>query len=306
MQITDTVLMIRPASFAFNEETAATNSFQNRTTDHSYQLQQKVLAEFDAMVGKLQGCGIKVVVFDDTPSPAKPDAIFPNNWISAAQKSISVFPMQAKSRRAERRSDIVQWISDQYHVERVCDWSQKELNNEFLEGTGSMVMDHSNRIIYACLSPRTSRPLLEEFAAAYNYGLLAFHAVDEKLKPIYHTNVMLAIGEAFAVVCADSITDERERMAVTKNLQNGGREIIQISSQQMNAFAGNLLQLKNPKCEKIIVLSKTAFGVLTEEQRASLASHGELLPIDVTTIEQVEGGSVRCMMAEILLPAKLH
>jgi len=305
MQITDTILMIRPARFSYNPETAITNHFQQALDLPSEELQQRAAAEFEAMVELLRSNGINVIVIDDTLNPLKPDAIFPNNWISTnSVGTVSVFPMQATSRRLEKRGDIVDILKQHFIVKDVQDWSSFENDEQFLEGTGSMVIDHAHRVIYACLSPRTHQSVVEKFAEAHGYRAITFTAHDENGKEIYHTNVMMCIGEGFAVLCPKAITDHTERVAVAQLLEATGHENIYITHQQMNAFAGNMLQVKNHRGERFIVMSQTAYDTLEEEQRARLAQHGQLLPIHVSTIEQVEGGSVRCMMAEIFLAKK--
>ncbi len=301
MQITDTVLMIRPASFGFNAETAANNFFQQDPGKSNHVLQQTALEQFDKMVELLRNNGVNVIVEEDLTEPACPDAIFPNNWFTAGNNRLSIFPMFAQSRRAEKRDDILKRLTEKYHVEDVNDWSEFEAEAMYLEGTGSMVMDHRHRIIYACLSPRTHPAVVEKFAAANGYRALTFTAHDLEGRPIYHTNVMMCIGEDFAVLCPKAITDHIERIAVAQLLETTGHENIYITPGQLSAFAGNMLQLLNNKGEKLIVLSQAALEVLSDEQKLQLENHGRLLPIDVSVIEQVEGGSVRCMMAEIFL-----
>lgn len=305
MQITDTILMVRPAAFSFNTETAANNFFQQHSYESSEVLQQKALVEFDAMVEVLQNNDINVLVIEDTPEPVKPDAIFPNNWFSTNRDGIvSVFPMHAPSRRLEKRDDIIQSLANNFIVKDVHDWSEFEAEAQYLEGTGSMVMDHQHKIVYACSSPRTHITLVEKFAAANGYRAMTFTARDLEGREIYHTNVMMCIGEGFAVLCPKAITDHDERVAVAQLLEVTGHENIYITHEQMNVFAGNMLHLKNKKGEKIIVLSQTAFDSLEEEKKERLANYGALLPFQIPTIEQVEGGSVRCMMAEIFLQRK--
>ncbi len=293
--------MIRPASFGFNSETAANNYFQNAPTGSGKHLQQKALQQFDNMVGILRDNGVQVIVEEDLTDPACPDAIFPNNWFTASNNRLSIFPMFAQSRRAEKRDDILKRLTEKYKVEDVNDWSEFEAEAMYLEGTGSMVMDHRHRIIYACLSPRTHPAVVEKFAAVNGYRALTFTAHDSEGRPIYHTNVMMCIGEGFAVFCPKAITDHIERIAVAQLLETTGHENIYITPDQLGGFAGNMLQLLNDKGEKLIVMSQAAFDVLGDEQKLQLGNHGRLLPIDVSIIEQVEGGSVRCMMAEIFL-----
>lgn len=304
MQITDTVLMIRAAAFGYNAETAQNNFFQKRLNLDAAELQQKALEQFNSMVDVLRRHGINVIVIDDTKEPVKPDAIFPNNWFCAHNNLLSVFPMCAQSRRFEKRDDILKQLANDFVVDDVHDWSEFEAEALFLEGTGSMVIDHDHRIIFACLSPRTHQSLVEKFAATNNFRAIVFTAHDENERLIYHTNVMMCIGEGFAVLCPKAITDHIERIAVSQLLETTGHENIYITHEQMKAFAGNMLHLKNDKGEKFIVLSQTAFNSLDKSQVKKLQNYGTLLPINVSVIEEVEGGSVRCMMAEIFLQPK--
>ncbi len=305
MQVADTILMVRPAAFCFNKETAANNYFQNNIAFSQNELHEKALQEFDAMVSILRKHEIEALVINDTTAPIKPDAIFPNNWFNTTKKGIiNVFPMFAVSRRAEKRDDILHSLSAKYVVNDVLDWTEFEADDMFLEGTGSLVIDHKNAVLYACLSPRTHASIIEKFAKANNYKAIHFTAVDEEGHQVYHTNVMMCIGEGFAVICLDAIEKEIEKIAVSQLLQTTGHEIISVSLPQMNCFAGNMLQVKNKKDEKFIVVSQTAFNSLETEQKNRLQHFGVLLPIDVSTIEKVEGGSVRCMMAEIFLQPK--
>ena len=304
MQVTDTILMVRPAAFAFNAETAVNNFFQNQSYSNK-NLQQQALLEFDAMVKTLEFNGIDVIVANDTPEPLKPDAIFPNNWISTSVNGIvNIFPMFAQSRRLEKTDDIINLLKDNFEIRDAYDWTEFEAEGMFLEGTGSMVMDHKNKIVYACISPRTHQSLVEKFAAVNGYRAITFSATDDRGNAVYHTNVLMCIGEGFTVICSDAIRDEIEKIAVEQLLNISGNEIINISFNQMNNFAGNMLQVKNNVGEKFIVLSVTAFNSLQKDQIKALEKYGTLLPINVSTIEKASGGSVRCMMAEIFLQNK--
>jgi len=302
--ITDAILMVRPAAFGYNEETAADNFFQSGDhSDNPSSLQKKALAEFDRMVQVLREKDITVFVFDDSSEPAKPSAVFPNNWLSTSPEgAVCIYPMNALNRRPEKRDDILQWLQEKFQVRDFQDWSEYEVEGLFLEGTGSMVMDHENKIIYACLSPRTSLPLVRKFAEVNGYQAITFLAKDKNGKYIYHTNVMMCIGEGFAVLCSEAIDEEWERIAVRQLLESTGHEIITISPEQMHHFAGNMLQLKSRQGKKFLVMSRTAYDSLNEYQISDLFGYTELLPVDVSLIEKTEGGSVRCMMAEIFLP----
>jgi hypothetical protein len=294
--------MVRPAAFGFNDQTAANNYFQSDSTLSQQQLQEIALTEFDGMVEILRSHGIDVVVIDDTREPVKPDAIFPNNWLATSPGgTVAVFPMYAPNRRTEKRDDILQQLARDYQVKNVQDWSEYEVEGRFLEGTGSMIIDHDNKMIYACASERTSPVLLEKYAAANGFQGIVFLATDSEGRPIYHTNVMMALGDAFCVICEEAIEEEWELIAVRQLLESTGKELVRITREQVNCFAGNMLQVQNNKGEKFIVLSQAAFNCLREEQKEALAAYSRLLPVAVPTIEKIEGGSVRCMMAEIFL-----
>lgn len=300
-----TILMIRPAAFGFNEETAANNYFQTNPGISKEVLQQKALAEFDTMVQLLRNGEIDVLVMDDTKEPPKPDAIFPNNWLSTSPNgTVSVFPMYAPNRRAEKRDDILQQLARHFVIKDVQDWSEYEAEGRFLEGTGSMVIDHDNKMIYAAVSERTNLSVLEKYAATNNYQAIVFLATDKNGQPVYHTNVMMALGSAFCVLCEEAIEEEWELIAVRQLLESTGHTIIPITREQMHSFAGNMLEVKNKTGENILILSQTAFDSLRKEQKQMLEAYARLLPVAVPTIEQVEGGSVRCMMAEIFLERK--
>ena len=305
MPIASTILMIRPASFAFNPETAKNNFFQNKVTTDQKDLQQKALEEFDNMVSLLRSKEIEVIVVEDSPHPPKPDAIFPNNWISTSPDGkVFIYPMYATSRRPEKREEIVEMLAEKFNVEDIQDWSEFEAEGRFLEGTGSMVMDHDNKMIYAAVSERTSLPVLEKFSVSNGYQAVVFLAKDKEGKPVYHTNVVMTLNEKFAVLCEEAIDEEWELIAIRQILDSTGHIIIPITRDQMHAFAGNMLMLKNKNDENFLVMSLTAFDSLNAEQKQMLEAYAQLLPIPVTTIEKVEGGSVRCMIAEIFLDEK--
>jgi hypothetical protein len=294
--------MIRPAAFGFNEETAVNNFFQSNPSISQEQLKQKALKEFDNMVRVLKSHDINVIVFDDTKEPVKPDAIFPNNWLSTSPEGIiSVFPMYAPNRRTEKRNDILKTLKEKFIVKNVNDWSEFEVEGRFLEGTGSMVIDHDNKMIYASISERTNMAVLEIFASANGFQAIVFIATGKNGKPVYHTNIVMSLGEDFAILCEEAIDEEWELIAVRQLLESTGHTIIAITREQMHSFAGNMLQLKNNKEEKFLVTSQTAFDSLKKEQLRMLEAYAEILPIAIPIIEEVEGGSVRCMMTEIFL-----
>ena len=305
MPTASTILMIRPAAFGFNEETAYNNFFQTNPLISQEQVQQKALQEFDQMVAVLRNHDIDVIVINDTPEPAKPDAIFPNNWLSTSPSGmIYVYPMYASNRRSEKREDILKMLSEKFIVNDVQDWSKYEEEGRFLEGTGSMVIDHENKMIYSSVSERTNLSVLEKFASANDFQAIVFLATDKNGHPVYHTNVVMMIGQKFAVLCEEAIDEEWELIAVRQLLESTEHTIIAITREQMHAFAGNMLEVQNKKGEIFLVLSQTAFDSLKKEQLRMLEAYARLLPVNVSTIEEAEGGSVRCMMAEIFLERK--
>jgi hypothetical protein len=302
MSAASTILMVRPAAFGFNNETATDNFFQNKPGIFQEALQQNALAEFDSMVKQLRNNGVEVVVIEDTNEPVKPDAIFPNNWFSTSPNGkIFVYPMYSPVRRQEKRKDILKLLSGEFKVKDVQDWSEYEEEGRFLEGTGSMVIDHENKMIYAAVSDRTSPGVLENFAARNKFQAIVFLATDKTGFPVYHTNVVMALGEKFCVLCEEAIEEEWELIAVRQLLESTNHTIIPITREQMHSFAGNMLEVKNKNGEHIIVLSQTAYDSLRKEQKQMLEAYGKLLPIPIPTIEEVGGGSVRCMLAEIFL-----
>ena len=294
--------MVRPAAFGFNAETAANNYFQSNPDIGKEELQQKALLEFDNMVQTLRSHAINVVVIEDTKEPAKPDAIFPNNWLSTSPDgNVFVYPMYAPNRRIEKRDEILQQLTKEFVVKDLQDWSEYEAEGRFLEGTGSMIIDYENKMIYACVSERTSLSVLEKYATTNGFQAIVFLATDKNGMPVYHTNVMMALGENFCVLCEEAIEEEWELIAVRQLLESTHHTIIAITREQMHQFAGNMLQVKNNNGEKFLIMSQTAFNSLRKEQKEMLEAYSTLLPIAVPTIEEVEGGSVRCMMAEIFL-----
>ncbi|WP_035565158.1 citrulline utilization hydrolase CtlX [Hymenobacter sp. IS2118] len=304
MPLANTVLMVRPASFGFNAETAASNHYQQHLA--AADLTAQVLAEFDAAVATLRGRGVRVQVFDDEPVPAKPDAVFPNNWFSThADGRLLLYPMCAPNRRAERQPDLIAALAREFEVREVVDLSGNELENRFLEGTGSIIFDHEHRVAYAGLSPRTDADLFEQVAQQLGYRPVAFRATDARGQEIYHTNVMMCVGPGVAVVCLDSIADAAERAAVVASLTATGHEIVDISQEQVGQFAGNMLALAPATGgQPLLVLSQQAHDALTPNQRQTLERHAALVPLAIPTIETVGGGSARCMLAEVFLPTK--
>lgn len=308
-QSTNHVIMIRPACFCFNIETASSNAFQNdQYADSSLEnnIQQKALKEFDQMVERIRTYDIHVDVFDDTSLPIKPDAIFPNNWFSThSDGTIVLYPMLAENRRLERRHDIIKDLSRTHYVTAIIDLSVYEQRNQFLEGTGSLVLDRINKIVYAIRSPRTHETVIQHFTKLLDFQQppIIFDSVDRNGKPIYHTNVIMAIGTHVAVICLDSIVDKEQRTTICKSLeQNGKRKIIDITFEQLQNFAGNMLEVRNKQGDYLLFMSKRAYDSLTDEQRNIIeATNTKLVSFDVSTIEECGGGSVRCMIAENFL-----
>lgn len=299
--MTSQILMIRPVNFGFNEQTAESNAFQK--SGEQTEVQQKALQEFNAFVEVLRANEVDVLVIDDTPEPHTPDSIFPNNWISFHENgSVFLYPMQAENRRLERK--VFNTIKEVFPNLKIHDLSYFEQQNRFLEGTGSLVLDRENKLAYACISPRTDPEIVTEFCRISGYQPVLFHAADQNGKAIYHTNVLMALGDQFAVICLDSIQNQTEKTTVKEALQQSGKEIIEISFEQMNAFAGNMLQLKNNYGESLLVMSETAFLSLNQTQIKTLEKYCRLIYSTLNTIETNGGGSARCMMAEVFLPVK--
>lgn len=300
MQLTDQLLMIRPVDFKFNQQTAVDNKFQQQSD--ATDIQDKALQEFDGFVNLLRQNGITVTVVNDTLQPETPDSIFPNNWISLHRNGdVFLYPMFSVNRRLERRNDIVETLAAQYKVKQIKDLSADEREERYLEGTGSMVLDREHKIAYACLSVRTHQKALDNFCTESGYNAITFHATDTEGFPIYHTNVMMCIGDQFAVVCLESIINAVERKELIKSLHAKAKEIIEISFDQMNHFAGNMLQLKNKDGQHLLVMSEQAYLALNKKQINALEKYSKILYAPLYTIEENGGGSARCMLAEIHL-----
>jgi hypothetical protein len=304
-QLTSTVMMIRPAGFESNPLTAASNRFQAEMSATPAEQHDAALREFDRLVAALRDAGVEVIVIDDTPEPHTPDAIFPNNWISMhADGRVVLYPMEAANRRTERRPDIVRALAGEHgrQVTEVIDLSAHEQNGHFLEGTGSMVLDRANHITYACVSTRTHLDPLGDFAQRMDYDVVAFDAVDRDGVPIYHTNVLMNIGEQLAVICDEALPRDDQREAVLASLRKTGHEVVRLDYAQLEAFAGNMLELRNADGERLIALSQQAYDSLDEQQRETIGANGRIVTAPINTIECSAGGSVRCMLAEIHLP----
>ena len=304
-QLADAVLMIRPARFESNPQTARSNLFQGKHDATPGQQQLAALAEFDTIGQALAKSGIRIVSIDDTEEPHTPDSIFPNNWISFhADGTVVLYPMEAPNRRTERRLDIIDRLSRDfgYLVTDIIDLSHYESEGRFLEGTGSMVLDRINHIAYACLSSRTHLDVLGDFAQRLDYDIVAFDAVDSAGATIYHTNVLMSVGESLAVICAEAIPRIEQRDAVLKRLSDSGHEVIELSLDQLEAFAGNMLELRSASGQRLIAMSTRARESLTDKQMAKIEDAATVVSADIHNIEDSAGGSVRCMLAEIHLP----
>jgi hypothetical protein len=300
---TSQLLMVRPAAFGYNPETAVNNAFQRPGDTNT---QEKALREFDAFVSLLEKHDIDVMVMTDTIDPHTPDSIFPNNWLSThADCTLCLYPMFAENRRLERRLAILDAINTNFVVEDVIDFTHYETENKFLEGTGSMTLDRDNLIAYACLSPRTDKEVLFDFCKSVGYAPCYFDAVDKNGRPIYHTNVMLSVCEYYVITCLESIPNAEQRNRFVETIEDTGKKIIPITFHQVEQFAGNMLEVKNVYNKHFLVMSDTAYRSLTADQIAQMESYDiTLLHPELRTIENNGGGSARCMMAEIFLAEK--
>ncbi len=305
MQNTSHLLMIRPAAFQYNTETAKSNDYQkNINTISQNEIVKTAQKEFDEFVEILTDNGVNVLVIEDTIEPAKPDAVFPNNWISMHEDgTIYIYPMKTANRRIEKRMDIIDTIKKKFKVNQVVDLSSYENEDRALEGTGSMIFDHDYKIVYACLSPRTDKQILIEFAAKIDYKPVVFNSFKSNGQAQYHTNVVMCVGKSFVVICLDSITDKKERKLVEDSIKSTKKEIIEISREQLEKhFAGNMLQVQNKQGDLFLVMSERALKSLNDEQLDQIQNHCDILTAPIYLIEEIGGGSARCMMAEIFLP----
>lgn len=294
------ILMVRPFQFYFNQQTAANNFFQSNI--HIENANELAIAEFDAMVEQLRAHQIKVKVVQDTKDPSTPDSIFPNNWISThADGTLCLYPMFAENRRAERKLSVIEFLQANYKIENLLDLTDFEKEGKFLEGTGSMVLDHQNKISYGCLSERLDEAAFTYWCDKMQFKPISFKAVDHKAQPIYHTNVMMCMGNQFVVICLDSIPNELEKQIVLDSFLQTNKEVITISQDQLNHFAGNMLQVFDIDEKPHLIMSEQAYTTLDVAQLKSLEKYNPLLPISIPTIEALGGGSTRCMMAEIYL-----
>ena len=307
-QITNTVLMVRPTQFRMNEQTSINNYYQKSPKNTlPEEVNRMAVKEFDSMVRKLQKVGVQVIVVEDTNEFDTPDSIFPNNWISFhSNGTIGLYPMFAKNRRLERKQSILEAVEVQgFVIKNVVDYTSAELDNVFLEGTGSILLDRVNYKAYCAISDRANEDLFIEFCEDFEYTPVVFSSyqtVNDKRESIYHTNVMMCLAETFAVICLDSIDDKKERKNVLKHLKEDGKKIIEISENQVNNFAGNMLQVQGTNNERFLVMSQAAHNSLSQSQLSQIGNHCKIISSSLDTIEACGGESARCMMAEIFLP----
>ncbi|MGX1127507.1 citrulline utilization hydrolase CtlX [Pseudomonas sp. HLS-6 TE3448] len=304
MQTTNTVLMIRPARFAFNPDTAFNNRFQQPFLAPE-QAQQKALEEFDGYVDTLRQHGVDVLVVQDTPAPHTPDSIFPNNWWSShADGSLVLYPMEGQNRRLERNKGVLRVLEERFAINTTIDLSPLEQQSMFLEGTGSMVLDREHRISYACHSGRTHTEALRQFAEQLDYRLCVFHAVDRHHAPIYHSNVMMSVGTELSVVCLQALPDASERQALERSLRDTGKDILALDFDQLEGFAGNMLEVHDKQGQPLLVMSRSAWASLKPDQREQVEQHSRPVVVNIDNIERIGGGSARCMLAEVHLPVR--
>lgn len=298
MQTAKKILMVRPAHFAYNKETAKNNHFQNKPS--MTKVNERAVKEFDDFVDILRSNKIEVVVVQDTIEPHTPDSIFPNNWFSThSTRELVLYPMFAENRRMERKSQVLEIIEKHYQEHKVIDLTKWEDKNRFLEGTGSLILDHCNRIVYACRSERTDDFVFEEFYTKMNFEPEIFNSYDENKQLIYHTNVMLSIGEKLAIICSESITDKKRRDSVVNRLKNSKKEVVEISYEQMKSFCANVIEVRNSENESCLIMSETARMAFTDEQIKTFEGYSKIISSPLNIIEQTGGGSARCMIAEI-------
>ena len=304
-QLSSSLLMIRPCQFFSNPQTADSNKFQGRSKLSDNELQEAAVNEFDMLVSKLREADLNVCVFEDTPEPITPDSVFPNNWVSFHNDgTVVLYPMEAENRRLERRSDIIERLKEEhgFNVKKIIDMSYLEDKEEYLEGTGSMILDHVNKIAYACLSSRTHKNALLDFSKVMGFSPIPFYAKDALGSDVYHTNVIMSLGEKLAVLCEDAIPLDFEKKQVKDSLQSTGHEIMNISLDQMTSFAGNVLEVISNSDEHLMLMSERAEKSLTKKQKLTIEKYCRIVSSPIQNIEDSAGGSVRCMIAEIALP----
>jgi len=307
-QATNSILMIRPINFGYNEETAQDNHYQIKELSHK-NVNERAQKEFDNMVFNLRQNGVSVHVFQDDENEYTPDSIFPNNWVSFHENGdVGLYPMCAENRRMERRPEVLDFLENEgFTISNIVDYSSAESENKFLEGTGSMILDRENRLAYCSISNRSNEDLFIEFCEDFEFTPIIFNSfqtVGNKRLPIYHTNVMMCVATDYVIVCLDSIDDKKQRKNVSSFIKDSGKKLIEISENQVESFAGNMLELVNDKGESILVMSKSAEDSLNENQKNIITKYSRIISSDINTIETCGGGSTRCMMAEIFLPKK--
>lgn len=301
--MTRTLLMVSPDHFGFNTETAESNAFQKNA--ESGDSRQKAIEEFNNTVKTIREKGIEVLVFPSPQNKNCPDAVFPNNWFSThTDGTLIIYPMLTENRRNERNPEIITFLEKNYLVKNKIDLHHHENENKILEGTGSIVFDHENKLAYACISPRTNEKLLNEVCKHLGYDTVIFEAIGPAGEQIYHTNVIMAIGKKYVVICLETIESLLERNMVREKISISGKKIIEISFSQMMHFAGNMLEVENQNGKSFLILSDTAFQSLNNEQKNSIQEFAEFLPVSIPVIEKIGGGSARCMLAEIYLVKK--
>jgi len=305
-QITSHILMVRPANFGYNSETAQNNAFQkNDHANSAEKIKKAAIEEFDTFVANLRNASVDVTVIQDTAEPMKPDAVFPNNWVSFHENgAIITYPIYSPLRRLERREDILEQLGERFEVRDRYTLEESESKEIYLEGTGSVILDRQNKLAFACISERTNIDLIDDFCELTGFKKVIFQAVDARGIPIYHTNVMMAIGETFVVICMETIQDPNHVQALKRLFTLHDKELIDISLAQMNSFAGNMLQVRNQEGIPLLVMSSQAFNSLDKGQIDQIEKHTRILHSPIDTIETYGGGSARCMMAEIFLPEK--
>lgn len=296
-QAASSIFMVRPKHFGYDQSTASSNAFQHAEGAQLVdEIAQKAITEFDQAIDKLRSAGIKVHVIEDTDSPEKPNAVFPNNWVSFHDEKVVLYPMLAENRRWERRMDIFDEL--EVEVEEFVDISSYENEEKYLESTGSMVLDYENKLAYACLSSRTNREVLDKFCEISGFEAIVFSAFDRSGLSVYHTNVLMCIGTGYSVICTEAIP-EYQRQDIMKALKGTGHELITLTMDQMYAFAGNMLEVLDHSGSPVLVMSSTAMKSLSLDQKQKLSEFARLLSVEIPTIEKYGGGSVRCMMCRV-------
>lgn len=303
---TNKVVMVRPAHFGYNPETAENNAFQSAEgAEDVLKIKKKAEQEFDQLVDKLNSKGLQVLVFQDNPDVLKPDAVFPNNWFTThSDGTIVTYPMFAEARRKERDPELIEELKTDFIVKNQISFEDNETNDRFLEGTGSMILDRENKVVFACISERTEEKLLNEWAKKMGYQSVTFTAVDPSGLPVYHTNVIMTLGKGFVVLCLECIPNQDEKDKLTKALNDHGYEIVEITFEQVKQFAGNMLQLIGNEDQPVLAMSSSAYRSLSSAQKELILSYTSIVHSDIPTIEKYGGGSVRCMIAENFLSKK--